>query len=259
MGCVGTGAILIGRHLWLLLIALAPFVGSFLGVLAVRLPAGRPVLFGRSACDSCGATLKPFDLVPLANWLWLRGRCRACGQPIDSLHPLMEIAAVLVVAWAASATTGWVVPATCVFGWLLLTLAAIDWRTYLLPDALTLLLALAGLVAAWFFDRAAFADHAIAAVAGFAAFAAIALAYRRLRGRDGLGLGDAKLLGALGAWVSWQGLPSVVLYAAVLGLAQALPLSFIHRGLARDTRIAFGAFLALGGWLVWLYGPLQLT
>jgi leader peptidase (prepilin peptidase)/N-methyltransferase len=141
----------------------------------------------------------------------------------------------------------------------LLTLAVIDWRTYLLPDALTLPLALSGLAAAWFFDRDAFAGHAIAAAAGFAVFAAISFAYRRWRGRDGLGLGDAKLLGALGAWVSWQGLPSVVLYAAVLGLAAALALSLAGRGLSRDTRIAFGAFLALGGWLVWLCGPLQLA
>jgi leader peptidase (prepilin peptidase)/N-methyltransferase len=256
---VETGTALIGRHLWLPLILLAPFIGSFLGVLVVRLPAQRPVLAGRSACDRCGATLKPFDLVPLASWLWLRGRCRFCQGAIDPVHPLIEIAAVLVVAWAASVTAGWVLLATCVFGWLLLTLAAIDWRTYLLPDALTVALALAGLIAAWCFDRAAFAGHAIAMIAGFAAFAAIALAYRSLRGREGLGLGDAKLLGALGAWVSWQGLPSVVLFAAIFGLAAALALSLADRALSRTDRIAFGTFLALGGWLVWLYGPLQLA
>jgi leader peptidase (prepilin peptidase)/N-methyltransferase len=248
-----------GRHLWLPLILLAPFVGSFLGVLVVRLPAGRPVLCGRSACDHCGAKLRPFDLVPLANWLWLRGRCRSCQGAIDPIHPLMEIAAVLVAAWAASVTAGWVLVATCVFGWLLLTLAAIDWRTYLLLDALSAPLALAGLIAAWCFDRAAFVDHLIAMIAGFAAFAAIALAYRSLRGRDGLGLGDAKLLAALGAWVSWQGLPSVVLFAAIFGLAAALALSLTGRALSRDDRIAFGTFLALGGWLVWLYGALQFS
>ena len=247
------------RHLWLPLILLAPFIGSFLGVLVVRLPVGRPVLAGRSACDRCGATLKPFDLIPLASWLWLLGRCRACQGPIDPIHPLMEVAAVLVVAWAAAVTAGWVLLATCVFGWLLLTLAAIDWRAYLLPDALTALLAIAGLVAAWVFDRTAFAGHLIAMIAGFAVFAAIAFAYRRLRARDGLGLGDAKLLAALGAWVSWQGLPSVVLAAAIFGLAAALALSLAGRALLRDDRIAFGTFLALGGWLVWLYGPLQFS
>jgi len=254
---MGAGAIL--ADLWLPLILLAPFVGSFLGVLAVRLPAGRPVLIGRSACDRCGAKLKPVDLVPLASWLWLRGRCRACGEAIDPVHPLMEIAAVLVVAWAASVTAGWILLATCVFGWLLLSLAAADWRTYLLPDALNAALALTGLVAAWCFDRAGFPGHVLAMISGFAGFAAIALAYRRLRGRDGLGLGDAKLLAALGAWVSWQGLPSVVLYAAVLGLAAALALSLAGRAVSRADRVAFGTFLALGGWLVWLYGPLQLA
>jgi leader peptidase (prepilin peptidase) / N-methyltransferase len=242
--------------LWLPLLIIAPFIGSFLGTLIVRLPESRPVLVARSRCDRCGAALGPLELVPLASWLVLRGRCRHCGAAIGSFPVAIELAALGVVAWAATVTTGPVLVASCVLGWLLLTLALIDWRHFLLPDPLNAVLALGGLIAAWFFDRAALADHLIALAAGFAVFAALGFAYRRWRGRDGLGLGDAKLLGALGAWVSWQGLPSVVLFGAVSGLVVAFAAAFAGRHLSATTRIPFGAFLALGGWIVWLYGPL---
>jgi leader peptidase (prepilin peptidase)/N-methyltransferase len=94
-------------------------------------------------------------------------------------------------------------------------------------------------------------------VAGFAVLGAISLLYRRLRHREGLGLGDAKLLAALGAWVSWQGLPTVLLWGSMLGLVFALVRSAMGRGLQWSDRIPFGVFLGAGGWLVWLYGPLM--
>jgi leader peptidase (prepilin peptidase)/N-methyltransferase len=115
---------------------------------------------------------------------------------------------------------------------------------------------LAGIAISYAIAPASLADHLIGAFAGFLVFALIALVYRRLRGREGLGLGDAKLMGALGAWVSWQGLPTALLYAAIAGLIFVLLRSAIRRGLAPTDPIPFGTFLALGGWLVWLYGPL---
>jgi leader peptidase (prepilin peptidase)/N-methyltransferase len=241
---------------WVPFLVLAPFIGSFLGTLVKRLPEGRPVLMARSQCDHCGAQLTPRDLIPLASWLALRGRCRHCAAPIGAFPLLMELGALGVAVWAALVTAGWVLAASCVLGWLLLALAVTDWRSYTLPDPLNAALAICGLIAAFAIDRASLPDHIIGMAAGFAAFVALAFVYRRVRGRDGLGLGDAKLLGALGAWVSWQGLPSVVLFAAIIGLAVALVQSLRGRALTATTRIAFGAFLALGGWLVWLYGPL---
>jgi leader peptidase (prepilin peptidase)/N-methyltransferase len=101
-------------------------------------------------------------------------------------------------------------------------------------------------------------DHLIGAAAGFAVFAGIAAIYRRLRGREGLGLGDAKLLAALGAWVGWQGLPTIVLYAALAGLLWAIAGALRGAPLHARHRIPFGPFLSLAGWLVWLYGPLTL-
>ncbi|HEX3675574.1 MAG TPA: A24 family peptidase [Rhizomicrobium sp.] len=238
------------------LAVIAPFIGSFLGVLVVRLPERRPVLIGRSRCDRCGAALGARDLVPLASWLWLRGKCRQCGAAIGAFPVLMELAALAVVLWAATETSGGMLVAACVFGWLLLALAVIDWQRFLLPDALTAPLALFGLAAAWFLDRGAFLNHVIGCAAGFLVFAGITVLYRRLRGREGLGLGDAKLLGALGAWVSWQGLPSVIFIGAVTGLLFVLVQSLAGRRIEATTRIPFGTFLALCGWLVWLYAPL---
>jgi len=238
---------------------LAPFVGSFLGLLAVRLPGRRDVISGRSRCDRCGATLRARDIVPFASWLLLRGRCRYCGEPIGMFAPFMEISALALAAWAALATTGCVLIATCLFGWILLTLAATDWRAFLLPDALTLPLAVLGFLAALAFDRDGLLDHLIGGAAGFIVLAAIAFAYRRLRGRDGLGLGDAKLLGAVGMWVAWQGLLTVVLYAAIAALAVILARALLGQAPSATMRIPFGAYLAAGAWLVWLYGPLSLS
>jgi leader peptidase (prepilin peptidase)/N-methyltransferase len=243
---------------WIMLVA-APFIGSFLAVLALRLPEDRPVGWSRSACDHCGHVLAAGDLVPIASFLWLRGRCRYCGQPIGWFAPAMELTALAVAAWAALLTSGWILVASCVFGWTLLLLGAIDGRVQLLPDVVTLPLLAAGLVVAFAFDRSDWADHAIGAAAGFAALASLAFLYRRLRGRDGLGLGDAKLLAALGAWISWQGLPTVLLWGSMLGLAFALVRALAGRGLHASDRIPFGVFLAAGGWLVWLYGPLGMT
>jgi len=241
---------------WLWPVLASPFIGSFLGVLVTRLPESRPVAGGRSVCDNCGHKLGPLDLVPIASWLALHGRCRHCGARITAVPLVIELGAVLVAVWAASVSDGLALWAGCFLGWVLLALAAIYFREGILPDGLTLPLVAAGLVATHFLAPWQFLDSAIGAVAGFAFFAGVRWFYRRLRGREGLGLGDAKLLAASGAWVTWNGLPSVVLIAAAAGLAVALVISWRGERLALDQRLPFGPALCLGTWLVWLYGPL---
>ncbi|MDE2182809.1 MAG: prepilin peptidase [Alphaproteobacteria bacterium] len=238
---------------WIVLLLVAPFIGSFLGVVVVRQCEG--VILGRSRCDACGHALDWRDLVPLVSWLALRGRCRHCGARVGAFHPLIELAAIAPVLWAATRYSGGLLAASTILGWLLLALALIDWRTQRLPDVLNLLLALAGLATAWLFDRANVVDHLIGAAAGFAALAAVGATYRKLRGREGLGLGDAKLLGALGAWLSWVVLPPLVLLAALLALGFAVARSLVKGRESLEQRIAFGPFLAAAGWILWLYGP----
>lgn len=242
---------------WLFLLLAAPFFGSFLGLLVVRLPAGEPVIAGRSRCPSCGHTLAARDLVPVLGWLIRRGRCRHCEAEISWLYPIVELAALAIAAWALAVLPGWLAWAGAGFGWVLLTLAIIDARHFLLPDALTLPLAPAGLAVAWFANPDAIADHAIGGLIGAAALGLIALLYRRLRARDGLGWGDVKLFGALGCWTAWQGLPTILLYAALAGLLWALTLRLTGRHLTATTHLPFGPFLCWAGWLVWLYGPVM--
>ena len=241
--------------LWLPPLILAPFVGSFLGVLIRSLPEGRPVALRRSACEACGQALGPIELLPIVSFVVLRGRCRHCGAPIARMHLAVELAALGVAAWAASvladAPTLW---AGCVLGWTLLALGWIDWTHMVLPDALTLPLVLAGLGVTWRLEPEALTDHAAAAIAGYVAFRLLELGYRRLRGRDGLGQGDAKLAAACGAWVGLAALPWVVVGGAVAGLGAALMLQLRGRQVGAATALPFGPALALALWVVWLYG-----
>jgi leader peptidase (prepilin peptidase)/N-methyltransferase len=234
----------------------APFVGSLLGVLIARLPAERPVAMARSQCDTCHRTLGPIDMVPLFSYAALRGRCRTCRAPIGAQHLAIELAALAVALWALTANVEpirlWI---DCGLGWSLLTLAWIDWRHFRLPDVITLPLLLFGLAATWFESPEDITDHAIGAIAGYLSFAGLAWGYKALRGRDGLGLGDAKLLAAAGAWLGWMTLPQVILLAAICGIVVALGLAIIRGRLDATARIPFGPCLAFSIWIVRLYDP----
>lgn len=239
-------------------ILLAPFIGSFLGVLIRRLPEDRPVAVARSACESCQHPLGPLDLVPIGSYVVSRGRCRHCGAPIGRFHLLIELAALVPAVWAACLDDGLRLWADCILGWALLALSWIDWRHMILPDVLTLPLLVVGLGFSWLFDPSNIADYAIGAAFGWLLFAGVAWGYRRLRGRDGLGEGDAKLLAAAGAWVTWAGLPEVMLVAALAGLAVALAGRIAGQKMEAQTAIPFGPCLAFATWVTWLYGPLLL-
>lgn len=240
----------------ILVLLAAPCVGSFLGLLIERLPAGRPVVLSRSACPNCGEPLAARDLIPLVSWIVNRARCRSCDVRLSAFYPTIEVLALIVAVWALSVVPGWLAWVTCGLGWALLALAVIDLRHLLLPDSLTLPLIPAGLLVAWSLSPDQLPSHAIGAVLGFLLLWIIALLYRRMRNREGLGLGDAKLLAAAGAWLGWQGLPSVVLIAAASGLAAALLQARWHGSLDSERPVPFGPYLAGALWLVWLYGPL---
>jgi leader peptidase (prepilin peptidase) / N-methyltransferase len=238
---------------------LAPFIGSFLGVLIRRWPAGRAVVLGRSCCDHCGAVLGPRDLVPLLSWLWSRGRCRHCRAPIGEFYPLVELAAFTVAVWAGTLDAGAALWLDCLLGWGLLTLAWIDAEHLLLPDILTLPLILIGLGASWYLSWPPLMDAAAGAAVGYGVFQLLAVAYRRLRGRDGLGAGDAKLLAVAGAWLGWQALGDVVLGAALAGIlwyfVTRSPARLDEAAPAGPVELPFGPALAIAIWLVRLYGP----
>ena len=238
---------------WVLLL-IAPFIGSFLGLIIRRLPDGLPIAFARSVCEECGVRLKPRDLVPVLSWLWQKGRCRYCGHPLGWFYPGVEFAAVAVALSAVLLDGGEGAWLDCLLGWWLLTLGWIDVRRWLLPDVLTLPLVLAGLAAAAAFDPAGLTQRALGAALGYTSLAAVAALYRKLRGREGLGRGDTKLLAASGAWVGAAALPQVVLVAALAALLAAAGLRLTGVRLGARSAMPFGPFLALATWVVWLAG-----
>jgi leader peptidase (prepilin peptidase)/N-methyltransferase len=239
---------------WPVLLALlGAVIGSFIATLVIRWPQGRSVLHGRSHCDGCDRVLGPRDLVPLLSFAVARGTCRTCGAAIDPLHWRIEAIALSIGLTAALVAPGPVGLAGAVFGWLLLALAALDVMEFWLPDALTLALALAGLATGALGVEPPLTDRLIGGAGGFAALWLIALGYRRLRGREGLGGGDPKLFGAIGLWLGWRMLPAVVLLAALTGLAVVVAGMARGRTARLDDRAPFGALLAVAAYPAWLF------
>ena len=247
---------LLSLEAWALLAA-APFIGSFVGVVIDRLPEGRSFLWGRSSCAHCGHTLGVLELIPVLGWLARRGRCRHCGGAIGVLYAALEVASAALALWSVLVLPGLLAWAGFALGVSLLALSAIDWRHQVLPDEIALPLIPAGLAVAWWIEPAGLLPHAAGALAGFALIMAVRWAYARVRGREGIGIGDAKLMAAAGAWVSWEGLPSVLLLAAGVGLVFSLAEAVRNREFRPHRAVPFGPYIALGFWTVWLYGPLR--
>ena len=231
---------------------LGAIIGSFIAALAARWPQGRSVMAGRSHCEGCGKTLRAHELVPIISYVAQSGQCRTCGVCIGSDALLIELLAAAIGGLAFYVAPVWYGAACAIFGWLLLTLAWLDLRHFWLPNRLTAVLAITGGIAAYVLDRTYFIDHLIGGVAGFAVLALLSAGYRALRGRDGLGGGDAKMLGGIGLWTGWQALPFVLLGASMLGLLAAAVM--ILRGQAVDaaTRLPLGALLAPAAFACWL-------
>ncbi len=199
----------------------------------------------RSHCPRCRTQIKNIHLIPLLSFTLLRARCATCEQPISARYPMVELlgglAALTTVLLNLPSLTG---AALFVFFCFVIPLAVIDLETTFLPDALTLPFVILGLIANVQGLFSPLLDALIGAVTGFVVFWLIGEIYYRLRGFDGLGQGDAKLLAGIGAWLGWMVLPFVVLIAAVSGL---LALFFMQRSgkkLTSEKAIPFGPFLA---------------
>jgi leader peptidase (prepilin peptidase) / N-methyltransferase len=218
-------------------------IGSFLNVVAWRLPRGESLVRPGSRCPSCGTPVRPYDNVPVLSWLLLRGRCRRCGARIGARYPLVELATGLL--WAAVALRGGDA-AEVVLGLLLVTalvpLVLIDLDHRLLPDRITGPSALAALVAGTALDPGGEPERLIAAAAAGGFFLAAALAYPA-----GMGMGDVKLAAVLGLHLGREVAPAlaVALLAGVLVGGAIIARKGAAEG--RKTAVPFGPFLALGG------------
>jgi leader peptidase (prepilin peptidase) / N-methyltransferase len=238
---------------WILGGAIAGLIaGSFIATLVIRWPQARG-LGGRSACDACGRALDIRDLVPVVSFLFVRGRCRTCGVGIDAKHVAIELTSGLIGAAAVTVAPNLFGIAGALFGWQLLTLAALDVEHYWLPDKLTALLALSGFAVAIAMERDQLVARLIGGAVGFGALFVIAWVYQRMRGRAGMGAGDPKLLGAIGLWLGWQSLPLVLVGASGLGLIAALLMRLRGQSVAADTRLPLGALMAVAAFPLWIW------
>ena len=222
-------------------------VGSYLATIVWRWPRGESANAGRSRCEGCGRVLPWYDLVPIVGYFVTRARCRVCGYRVPIDHLLFEIACAAIGAAFFAAGSWWLAP----LGWLLVALAVFDARYLRLPDPLVAAFAVIALIAPPF-EPLGYVERMIGGAIGFLAFWAIALTYRRLRRREGLGFGDVKLFGAIGLWVGPWALPSLLLAACLIGFAD-LAMRAARGGAWRDARLPLGTYLALAtiGFAAW--------
>lgn len=237
-------------------VAAAPFLGSFAAAASRRFAEDEPFVAGRSSCDTCGTVLRAWELVPLVSWTAQGGRCAHCDAAIGWRALIVELAYLTVTGIAWLETSGTIFWIGCLLGWTLLGLALIDLETYLLPDAMTLPLIAVGLTVSAFLGRDIVFEHALAAALGFLSLFAVAAIYRAVTGRDGLGMGDAKLFAATGAWIGLAALPGTLLLAAATGLVVELGRRILTGRGGRWQRLAFGPYLAFATWTGWIFGPL---
>jgi leader peptidase (prepilin peptidase)/N-methyltransferase len=224
--------------------------GSFLSVVAHRVPRGESIVGPRSRCASCGAQIAAYDNIPIVSWLLLRGRCRHCAERISVRYPLVELGTGL--AFAATTLVLWGEPAQLVLGLAFVaTLAAIvltDLELRLIPNKVLLVSAIAGVALAAGLDPSSLPERAIAAAAAGGLLFAVALAYPR-----GMGLGDVKLAAVMGLYLGRAVAPALLI-AFAAGSLVGLALIARHGAAARKQAIPFGPFLALGGLIALLVG-----
>jgi len=246
-------------------------VGSFLNVVAWRLPRQESLILPGSHCPRCGTPLRWYDNLPVLGWLLLRGRCRHCHQPIAARYPLVELlvaALWLAMLPAQPAAMGAAADPLLLLlcGWLLASwlvpLVLIDLERMWLPEPLCrwgLLLGLAATALLGFQQgvadgRALLLDHLLAAAAGLLGFEAVSGLAEKLIGRPALGLGDAKLAALMGAWLGLAGLGLAVALAVLLGALVGGGARLLGR-LRPGEPFPFGPFLAAGTLAVWMAGP----
>jgi leader peptidase (prepilin peptidase)/N-methyltransferase len=225
-------------------------IGSFLNVVAYRLPRGESLVKPRSRCTSCGEEVRPYDNVPVLSWLFLRGRCRHCGTRISARYPAVELVTALVFA-AVAVVNGLneELVLSLPFAAMLIAVADIDLEHRIVPNKILLPMAVWGIGAGAFVHLDALPEMLIAGAAAFTALLLAALAYP-----GGMGMGDVKLAGVMGLYLGASVIPALLaafLFGSLVGIAIVLR----HGADARKKAVPFAPFLALGGLLGLLAGP----
>ncbi|HVR39503.1 MAG TPA: prepilin peptidase [Thermoanaerobaculia bacterium] len=252
---------------WFFLIAafaLGAIIGSFLNVVIYRYPREESVVFPASHCTNCNAIIKPYDNVPILSYLWLRGRCRACGASFSIRYPLVELAnALFYLAIFLRTGLSWTFLPLAAIVSMLIVLIFIDLEIQILPDVIDLPGVAIGLGMAALHAGALVPDMTLAttllesaagAICGAGILLAIALTYKLIRKIEGMGLGDVKMMAMLGAVFGWEPLFPLLLLASVTGAIVGLIVaSRSEQGM--QVAIPFGVFLGLAALVVLFFGP----
>lgn len=235
-------------------LALGLVVGSYLNVVAHRLPRGQSTVRPRSACPSCGAAIRARDNVPILSFLVLRGRCRSCGAPIGWRYPAVEaLTGLLFLACAERFGLSTEALFAAVLCGLLVVLAAIDVDHFLLPDRLTFPGLAIGSVLGPLLTHRGLLDALLGAVVGAGVLILLINIWYWLRNEEGMGLGDVNMLAMIGAFLGWQGVLETLFFSAASGAVTGLALVAGGR-LGMKSRLPFGLFLALGGLVALFFG-----
>jgi leader peptidase (prepilin peptidase)/N-methyltransferase len=250
-------------------------IGSFLNVCILRIPAGKSIVLPASGCTKCGKAIAPYDNIPVVSWLILGGKCRSCKAPISAMYPAVELLTALLFL-ACYFVFGPTLEAVkwAIFCALIVVLTITDLRERILPDKVNFFGVIVGLIfsfftksldgtALWLARRyfefpppqaaLSFADAAIGALAGSGLLWFVAEGYFRLRGREGMGLGDVKMMAAVGAFLGVKRTMMTVLVGSLLGSVIGILLISISKK-GRDYELPFGTFLGAGALLVLFFG-----
>jgi len=219
-----------------------------------KLPSPFNLIHPSSRCPHCGHLIRAWENIPILSYLWQRGRCTACRQPISLRYPLIEFMTALlsaVCAWQLG--WGWPLLGALIFTWILLAAAAIDFDRYLLPDHLTFPLLWLGILLNYGNLYCSLEDSVLGAVLGYLTLWSVYWGFKLITGKEGMGYGDFKLLAALGAWLGATALPLIILLSSLTGAILGITLIVI-RGRDRNQPLPFGPFLAIAGWISLLWG-----
>jgi len=221
-------------------------LGSFLNVCIYRIPLQKSIIHPRSSCPNCGQPIRFYDNIPVASYVVLLGRCRHCRHPISPRYPVVEAITglfSLAVFLKTETTTEYFF--FVLFGASLVAIAFIDLQHQIIPDVISIPGIIVGFAFSLFSSSLSWIDSLTGIVGGGGFLLLVALAFEKVTGRQGMGMGDVKMLAMIGAWMGWRALPFVILLASLSGSMIGGALLLLTRQGVR-AKIPFGPFLALG-------------
>ncbi|MFN8791040.1 MAG: prepilin peptidase [Bdellovibrionales bacterium] len=240
-------------YVGVLFVILGLLLGSFANLLVYRLPLGKPWAWDRSRCQKCQQVVKWYDNIPVFSWFILRGKCRNCQAPYSFRYVVVELLTGVLFGLAYwYYGWSWTLLEVLIFGWMLIVCSFIDFDHMILPDEFTLSGILIGLVGAALNPERNFTEALVGVLIGGGFLWLMAYLYFLVSQKEGLGGGDIKLLGWIGALLGWKAVPFVITSSAIFGSIVGIALALRSReGL--KTAIPFGPYLALAA-LLYLFG-----